>query len=87
MSRIIMLAWNKQALVEWIESEAQQKDYREIENQLGLGYGKIDWWRTGMINQLSRQDIQAIAQYRQWTEERVREWLGLVVPQETRLSA
>lgn len=77
MSAFMPAKWNVQALVAWLEQEAQQVDYRYLEEKLELKYGQIDWWRTGFVSRLSDKNIQAIARYRRWRPEKVRQWLGL----------
>lgn len=73
-----ILRWKKQVLAEWIESEKSKGvDFRELEDALGLSYGVIDWWRTGLIGHLKSSDIQAIARYRQCSIDEIEHWLGL----------
>lgn len=73
-----ILRWDKQALAKWIESEKSKGvDFRELEEALGLSYGAVDWWRTGLVSHLKPSDIQAIAKYRQCSTDEVERWLKL----------
>lgn len=79
MIRRIGKDWDRQALRDWIETEKveQGDSYIQLENALKVRYGMLNWWRLGLADQLSLESIQAIATYRGWTVEQVREWLGL----------
>ncbi|MBD0269067.1 MAG: hypothetical protein ICV77_12335 [Cyanobacteria bacterium Co-bin8] len=78
MNRQVFTNWNKQALIDWIELErVKGTDYRNLENALRLDYGVLDWWRTGLVNELTPAHLQAIADYRGWSLAKVREWLDI----------
>lgn len=78
MSRQVFTNWNKQALMDWIELEKiKGTSYRDLETALQLNYGTLDWWRTGLVSQLTPQHLQAIAEYRGWSLSRVQEWLSI----------
>ncbi|MBD2257019.1 hypothetical protein [Pseudanabaena sp. FACHB-2040] len=78
MNRQVFTNWNKQALIDWIELErVKGTDYRNLENALRLDYGVLDWWRTGLVNELTPDHLQAIADYRGWSLAKVREWLDI----------
>jgi hypothetical protein len=78
MGRQVFTNWNKQALIDWIELErVKGTDYRTLENALRLDYGVLDWWRTGLVNELTPGHLQAIAEYRGWSIAKVQEWLDI----------
>jgi hypothetical protein len=79
LTRRVWSDWDKQALADWIETQKVNEgdSYIQLENKLGLPYGTLDLWRRGWADRLSATSIQAIAIYRGWTEEQVKEWLQL----------
>lgn len=78
MSRQVFTNWNKQALIDWIELEKiKGTDFRDLEAALKLNYGALDWWRTGLVSELTPQNLQAIAEYRGWPLSQIQEWLGI----------
>lgn len=79
MTRKVWRDWNRQELANWIEQEQTEKNlsYAQLENEIGLPYGTIDWWRLCLADRLSPSAIRAIAQYRGWPEYKVKIWLDL----------
>lgn len=78
MTRQVFKYWNRQALLQWIDSEhGKGNDYRDLEAALNLDSGLLDWWRSGLVMSITGQHLEAIAAYRRWSVEQVQEWLGL----------
>lgn len=69
--------WNIDKLAAWMNLEFGSRDIIYVAQSLRVSPHRLHAWQVEPLPRISLDEVRCIAQYRGWSLEKTRQWLGI----------